>query len=57
MRKRHELTEVEWARLQPLLPPRKAGKQRRDDRPIVNGILWKLATGAPWRDRRERYGP
>jgi transposase len=57
MRKRHELTEVEWARLQPLLPPREAGKQRRDDRQIINGILWKLATGAPWRDLPERYGP
>jgi transposase len=29
MRRRHELTEVEWARMQPLLPPRKAGQQRR----------------------------
>ena len=57
MRRRHELTEVEWARLQPLLPPRKAGKQRRDDRQVINGILWKLATGAPWRDLPERYGP
>jgi transposase len=56
MRKRHELTEVEWARLRPLLPPRKAGKQRRDDQQIINAILWKLATGAPWRDLPERYG-
>jgi transposase len=57
MRRRHELSEIEWARLRPLLPSRKAGKQRRDDRQIINGILWKLATGAPWRDLPERYGP
>ena len=57
MRRRHELTETEWARLQPLLPPRQAGKPRQDDRRILNGILWKLATGAPWRDVPERYGP
>ncbi len=57
MRRRHELTETEWARLQPLLPPRKAGKPRQDDRRILNGIVWKLATGAPWRDLPERYGP
>ena len=57
MRRRHELTETEWARLQPLLPPRKAGKPRQDDRRILNGILWKVATGAPWRDLPERYGP
>jgi transposase len=56
MRRRHELTEVEWARLGPLLPPHRAGKQRHDDRQIINGILWKLATGAPWRDLPERYG-
>jgi len=24
---------------------------------MLNGILWKLATGAPWRDLPERYGP
>ncbi len=57
MRRRHELTESEWARLAPLLPPRKAGKRRKDDRLVINGILWKLATGAPWRDLPERYGP
>src|SRR5215216_5414614 len=54
MHRRHELTETEWARLAPLLPPRKAGK---DDRLVIDGILWKLATGAPWRDLPERYGP
>ena len=57
MRRRHELTETEWARLQPLLPPRKAGKPRKDDRSSLNGVLWKLATGVPWRDLPERYGP
>lgn len=24
---------------------------------MINGILWKLRTGAPWRDVPERYGP
>jgi transposase len=43
--------------LQPLLPPRKAGRRRQDDRRLLNGILWKLATGTPWRDLPERYGP
>src|SRR5687768_6809587 len=57
MRRRHEVTGAEWARLGPLLPPRKPGRPRKDDRPVVNGILWKLATGAPWRDLPERYGP
>jgi transposase len=58
MRRRHEVSDAAWARLQPLLPPRRAGgKRRKDDRPVIDGILWKLATGAPWRDLPERYGP
>jgi transposase len=24
---------------------------------VINGILWKLRAGAPWRDLPERYGP
>ena len=24
---------------------------------IVDGILWRLATGVPWRDLPERFGP
>ena len=57
MRRRHELSDAEWEQLQPLLPPHRAGRARRDDRQVVNGIVWKLATGAPWRDLPERYGP
>jgi transposase len=55
--RRHELTDAQWARLAPLLPARKPGAPRKDDRLVVNGIVWKLATGAPWRDLPERYGP
>jgi transposase len=56
--RRHELTEAEWARLAPLLPPRApTGRPARDHRPIVNALLWLARTGAPWRDLPERYGP
>lgn len=57
--RRHELTDDQWERLAPLLPPQKpaTGKPNRDHRPIVNGMLWRLRTGAPWRDLPERYGP
>jgi transposase len=57
MRHRHELSDAAWARLAPLLPPRRTGRPRHDDRRILHGILWKLATGVPWRDLPERYGP
>jgi transposase len=33
------------------------GGQWRDHRTVINGILWKLRTGAPWWDVPERYGP
>ena len=59
MRHRHELTDEQWERLAPLLPPQKprTGRPAQDHRRILNGILWIHATGAPWRDLPERYGP
>jgi transposase len=56
---RGELTNAHWGRVAPLLPPEKprVGKPNKDHRTILDGILWKLRTGAPWRDLPERYGP
>jgi transposase len=57
---RHELSEQQWQRLAPLLPaerPPKRGRPYHSHRQILNGILWLLATGAPWRDIPERFGP
>ena len=33
------------------------GVPRVDDRRVLNGIFWRLRTGAPWADIPERYGP
>jgi transposase len=60
--RRHELTAGQWRQLRPLLErlvPRrpKTGRPNLDHRRLLNGILWKLKTGAPWRDLPERYGP
>ncbi len=56
--RRGELTDEQWEKLAPLLPPQKpkVGRPARDHRLIVNGILWILRTGAPWRELPERYG-
>jgi transposase len=55
---RGELTDQAWAVIAPLLPANgERGGQWEDHRRIINGILWKLRTGAPWRDLPERYGP
>jgi transposase len=48
---RGELTEEAWATIALVLPPSgRRGGQWRDHRTVINGILWKLRTGAPWRD-------
>jgi transposase len=59
MVRRHELTDAQWERLRPLLPPQRpaTGRPAKDHRAVVNAILWRLKTGAPWRDLPERYGP
>jgi transposase len=33
------------------------GRPFRDARPVLNGVLWILRTGAQWHDLPERYGP
>jgi transposase len=46
-----DLTEEEWALVQPLIPPAKRGGNRRHvaEREIVNGLMYVLATGCQWR--------
>jgi transposase len=55
---RHELTDAQWHQLAPLLPPHKpqVGRPNLLHRHILNGILWILATGAPWRDLPPQFG-
>jgi transposase len=55
---RGELTDQAWKQIEPLLPPNgRRGGQWRDHRTVINGIIWKYRTGAPWRDVPDRYGP
>src|SRR5919202_1697381 len=56
---RYDLTDAQWARLAPLLPPEKpkTGRPNKGHRAVLNAILWKLRTGAPWRDLPSSYGP
>ena len=59
MPRRHELTNKEWERIAPLLPKRMTlqGRPRKEDRRMIDAMLWIMATGAPWRDLPESYGP
>ncbi len=54
------LTDEQWKRIQPLLPPEHTGKKgrpRKDDRTMLNGMLWMNHCGAQWRQLPARYGP
>jgi hypothetical protein len=43
--------DAEWEQLRPLLPPAgRRGGRWRDHRQVINGIIWRIRTGAPWRD-------
>lgn len=56
-----DLTDQQWAVLQPLIPepPRRPdgrGRPWADNRKLLDGMLWVLRTGAQWEDLPRRYG-
>lgn len=53
---RHELTDEQWKLVEKFIPTRRGAKSLRGDRNFVNAVMWRLKTGAPWRDIPERYG-
>lgn len=54
---RHRLTDVQWDLIRDVFsPPAPTGRPRVDRRMVVDGILWILRTGAPWRDMPEAFG-
>ncbi len=57
--RRHDLTDSQWAALQPLLPAETGrGRPRRwASRDVIDGIRWRIRAGTPWRDVPETYAP
>src|SRR4051812_1592342 len=56
--RRHALSDAQWDRIKDMLPPNGGrGRPWSDHRLVIDGILWILNTGAPWRDLPERFGP
>ncbi|WP_435532579.1 IS5 family transposase [Streptomyces violaceusniger] len=58
MLNRGDLTDEEWAVLEPLLPrsDNRCGRWR-DHRQVINGIIHRLSTGCQWRQLPARFGP
>ncbi|MEO3749008.1 IS5 family transposase [Plantactinospora sp. B5E13] len=56
--RRHDLSDAQWAVLEPLLPrPKKPGRPPKwSKRQLIDGIRWRVRTGAPWRDVPDCYG-
>ena len=59
MHTRHDLTDEQWARLEPLLPDRTPQRGGRwiDHRQIIDGVMWRARAGNPWRDLPAEFGP
>ena len=55
---RADLTDAQWAVLQPLLPVgKKPGRPPKwSKRQLIDGIRWRVRVGAPWRDVPPEYG-
>jgi len=58
MLRRHEISDHDWERIKDLLPSENSGEGRpsKSNRLMLNAMLWKVKTGAPWRDLPERFG-
>ncbi|MEU8007076.1 IS5 family transposase [Catellatospora sp. NPDC049111] len=58
MTRRHDLTDAQWAALEPLLPISvRAGRPSAwTKRQLIDGIRWRVRVGAPWRDVPDCYG-
>ncbi len=59
MKSHHVLSDSEWARIQPLLPSSagRRGHPFRDHRQVVEGIVYRLRVGMPWRELPVEFGP
>lgn len=57
-RHRHELTDIQWSKIEHLLPGKKSdpGRTAVDNRLFVNAVIYVLKTGIPWADLPGRFG-
>jgi len=49
--RRYELFDEQWKLIATIMPRKKPGGQWNDHRTTLNGMMWILKSGSPWRDR------
>lgn len=55
---RHRITDEQWSLIKDFFPqPAATGRPPADPRQMIDGALWRLRTGTPWRDLPEEFGP
>ena len=56
---RDRLSDDAWEQIADAFPHSQAvvGRKRKEPREMVDGILYVLRTGCPWRDVHEDFGP
>ena len=55
--RRYELSDAQWEQIKDMIPRAKTGRPPKDDRLMLNAMLWLARSGAAWADIPERYGP
>lgn len=57
---RHHISDKLWSKLAPWFASRvrdpRGAKSKTPDRVILDGLLWLMKTGSPWRDLPPEYG-
>ncbi|MDK2813586.1 MAG: hypothetical protein PWQ08_841 [Clostridiales bacterium] len=60
VRKLNELTVEQWERIKPLLPPEQSprgGRPAKDNKLMLNAMLYRYTTGVTWRELPVKFGP
>jgi transposase len=54
---RYQLSDTQWETVREFLPANgRRGKQWQDHRRILDGVLWALSDGGPWRNMPAEFG-
>ncbi|WP_440112162.1 transposase [Paenibacillus sp. QZ-Y1] len=59
MKRRYEIRDDQWDQIKHLPPPERkpqGGRIAKDNRTMLNAMLWVARSGAPWRELPVHYG-